>query len=130
MSPFIDLLTKKARVAGITSGVKRTVVRLLLFRVLLGMVQPRRIDDVFVPKALSYNARLSQLLTRREYYALNRVPRLDVTLLIERCNEVGGSLCRLGVVASGDETVVPHKGVRAGPLRHLYRESSTRRYRS
>ena len=72
MSPFIDLLTKKARVAGITHGVKGTVVRFLLFRVLLGMIQPRRIDDVWVPKALSYNARLSQLLTRREYYRLNR----------------------------------------------------------
>ena len=119
MSPFIDLLTKKARVAGITHGVKGTVVRFLLFRVLLGMIQPRRIDDVWVPKALSYNARLSQLLTRREYYRLNRVLRPDVTLLIERCNEVWGSLWRLGAVASGDETVVPHKGVRAGPLRQF-----------
>ena len=105
--------------AGITNGVKRTVVRFLLFIVLLGMVQPRRVDDVWVPKALPYNARLSQLLTRREYYALNRVLRLDVTLLIERCNEVWGSLWRLGAVASGDETVVPHKGVRAGPLRQF-----------
>ena len=42
-----------------------------------------------------------------------------MTLLIERCNEVWGSLGRLGVVASGDETVVPHKGVRAGPLRQF-----------
>ena len=40
-----------------------------------------------------------------------------MTLLIESCNEDRGSLRRLGAVASGDETVVPHKGVRAGPLR-------------
>ena len=39
-----------------------------------------------------------------------------MTLLIERCNEVWGSLWRLGAVARGDQTVVPHKGVRAGPL--------------
>ena len=82
MSPFINLLSKKARVAGITHGVKGTVVRFLLFRVLPGMIQPRRIDDVWVPKALWYNAWVSQLLTRREYYRLNRVLRPDVTLLI------------------------------------------------
>ena len=105
MSPFIDLLSTKARVAGITHGVKGTVVRFLLFRVLLGMIQPRRMDDVRVPKGLSYNARLSRLLTRREYYRLNRVLRHDVTPLIERCNEVWGSLWRPGAVASGDETV-------------------------
>ena len=119
MSPFIHLLSKKARVAGITHGVKGTVVSFLLFRVLLRMIPPRRIDDVWVPKALSYNARLSQLLTRREYYRLIRVLRPDVTLLIERCNEVWGSLWRLGAVASGDETVVPHRKVRAGPLRQF-----------
>ena len=112
MSPFIDLLSKKARVAGITHGVKGTVVRFLLFPVLLGMIQPRRIDDVWVPKALSYDARLSQLLTRREYYRLNRVLRPDVTLLIERCNEVWGSLWELGAVAS--------------LCGNLYRESPTR----
>ena len=39
-SPFIDLLSKKARVAGITHGVRGTVVRFLLFRVLLVMIQP------------------------------------------------------------------------------------------
>ena len=111
MSPFIDLLSQKARVAGITHGVKGTVVRFLLFRVLLGMMQPRRMDHVWVAKALSYNARLSQLVTRREYYRLNRVLRPDVTLLIEHCNEVWGSVWRLGAVANGDDTVVPHKGV-------------------
>ena len=119
MSPFIDLLSKQAMVAGISHGVKGTVVRFLLFKVLLGMIQPQRIDDVCVPKALSYNARLSQLFTRREYYRLNRVLRPDVTLLIERCKEVWGSLWWLGAVASGDETVVPHQRVRAGPLRQL-----------
>ena len=119
MSLFIDLLSKKARAAGIIHGMKGTVVRFLLFRVLLSMIQPRRIDDVWVPKALSYNARLSQLLTRHEYYRLNRVLRPDVTLLIERCNEVWGSLWRLGAVASGHETVVPHKGVRAGLLQQF-----------
>ena len=80
MSPFIDLLSTKARVAGITHGVKGTVVRFLLFRVLLGMIQPRQTDDVRVPKALLYIARLSHLLTRREYYRLNRVLRPDVTV--------------------------------------------------
>ena len=38
MSPFIDLLSKKARVAEPTHGVKGTVVRFLLFRVLTGMI--------------------------------------------------------------------------------------------
>ena len=71
MSPFIALLSMKARRAGLTTGVRHTVVRSLLFRILLGMVQPRRIDDVWVPKVLSYNAMPRQLLTRREYYALN-----------------------------------------------------------
>ena len=84
MSPFVDLLSTKARVAGITTGVEQTVVWFLLFRVLLSMAQPRRIDDVWVPNALSYNTRLSQQLTRHEYYALNRVLRPDVTLLRTR----------------------------------------------
>ena len=121
LSPFIDLLRMKARVAGTASSVTQTAVLFLLFIVLLGMVQPRRIDRVCVLKALSYIARLSQLLIRREYYALNRVLRPDVTLLIERCNGVWGSLWRLGAVARGDETVVPHKGIRAGPLRQFIR---------
>ena len=43
--------------------------------------------------------------------------RPDVVELLEECNGQWAGAWRLGGAACGDESVVPHKGIRAGPLR-------------
>ena len=110
MSPLIDLLSMKARQAGLTTGVRHTVVWFLLSKILLLMVQPRQINDVWVNKALSYIAMLGHLLPRCVYYALNQVLQRHGTLLIEPCNSAWASLWVLGPFVCGDETVVPRTG--------------------
>ena len=72
------------------------VTRFLVFKLLLGMIRPRRIDDVWDPKLLSYNRHLVQLLTRREYYTLNRLLRPAIDALLETCNTTWKS-CGCGV---------------------------------
>ena len=55
MDPFINLYSSKARQAGVQVGVPSLVRRFIpFFKILLGLVRPRRLDDVWVPKVLSY----------------------------------------------------------------------------
>ena len=57
------------------------------------------------------------MLTRRQYYLLQRLLRTDVVSLLEDCNgQWAGAWC-MGGAACGDESVVPHKGMLAGPLK-------------
>ena len=60
---------------------------------------------------------MARLLSRKEYYVLRRNIRPDVVELLEECNGQWAGAWRLGGAACGDESVVPHKGIRAGPLR-------------
>ena len=66
---------------------------------------------------LLYNPFMAQLLSRREYYVLRRNIRPDVVELLEECNGQWVGAWPLGGAACGDECVVPHKGIRVGPLR-------------
>ena len=60
---------------------------------------------------------MARLLSRKEYYVLRRNIRPDVVELLEECNGQWAGAWRLGGAACGDESVVPHKGIRSGPLR-------------
>ena len=64
-----------------------------------------------------YNVFLAQLLSRKEYYVLRRNIRPDVVEQLEECDGQWAGARRLGGAACGDESVVLHKGIRAGPLR-------------
>ena len=64
-----------------------------------------------------FNPFMAQLLSRKQYYVLRRNIRPDVVELPEECNGQWASAWRLGGAACVDEFVVPHKGIRAGPLR-------------
>ena len=87
------------------------------FILLLGMVRPMQVDGIWERDGLLYNPFMAQLLSRKQYYVLRRNIRPDVVELLEECNGQWAGAWRLGGAACGDESVVPHKGIRAGPLR-------------
>ena len=76
-----------------------------------------QVDGAWDRKGLLYNPYMANMLTRRQYYLLQRLLRTDVVSLLEDCNgRWAGAWC-MGGGACGDESVVPHKGMLAGPLR-------------
>ena len=86
--------------------------RYVLFRIGLGMLQPRRIDDVWDKESMHYNAYMAELFpSRRHFYVLQRLANPDADALIELCTVHGQGGWELGDVVCGDETVVPHKGL-------------------
>ena len=76
-----------------------------------------QVDRIWEREGLLYNPFMAQLLSRKEYYVLRCNIRPDVVGLVEECNGQWAGAWRLGGAACGDESVVPHKGIRAGPLR-------------
>ena len=93
------------------------VPRYNAFLILLGMVRPMQVDGVWDRKGLLYNPYMANMLTRRQYYLLQRLLRTDVVSLLEDCNgQLPGAWC-MGGGACGDESVVPHKRMLAGPLK-------------
>ena len=87
------------------------------FILLLGMVRPMQVDGIWERDGLLYNPFMARLLSRKEYYVLRCNIRPDVVELLEECNGYWVGAWRLGGAACGDESVVPHKGIHAGPLR-------------
>ena len=85
----------------------------ILFRVMLGMWRPRRVDDVWHPTALCAHKGLASLLTREEYYKIHRLSNCGTAELLEAVNAHWSSLWVWGWAAAGDESIVPHKGKRA-----------------
>ena len=83
---------------------------------LLGMVRRLQVDGIWERDGLLYNHFMAQLLSRKEYCVLRRNIRPNVVELLEECNGQWVRAWRLGGAACGDESVVPHKGIRAGPL--------------
>ena len=76
-----------------------------------------QVDGIWERDGLLYNPFMARLLSRKEYYVLRRNIRPDVVELLEECNGQWAGAWRLGSAACGDESVVPHKGIRARPLR-------------
>ena len=87
------------------------------FILLQGMVRPMQVDGIWERDGLLYNPFMARLPSRKEYCVLRRNIRPDVVELLEECNGQWAGAWRLGGAACGDESVVPHKGIRAGPLR-------------
>ena len=86
--------------------------RYVLFRVGLGMLQPRRIDAVWDKESMHYNAYMAELFpSRRQFYVLQRLADPDADALIELSTMHWQGGWELGDVVCGDETVVPHKGL-------------------
>ena len=76
-----------------------------------------QVDGIWERDGLLYNPFMAQLLSRKKYYVLRRNMRRDVVELLEECSGQWAGAWRLDGAALGDESVVPHKGIRAGPLR-------------
>ena len=87
------------------------------FILLLAMVRPMQVDGTWEWDGLLYNPLVAQLLSRKECYVLRRNIRPHVVELLEECNGQLAGAWRLGGAACGDDSVVLHKGIRAGPLR-------------
>ena len=87
----------------------------LLYNPYMANVRPMQVDGVWDRKGLLYNPYMANMLTRRQYYLLQRLLRTDVVSLLEDCNgQWAGAWC-MGAGACGDESVVPHKGMLASP---------------
>ena len=116
MAPIENLQCQALRDHG-RPDVLPLVPRYNAFLILLGMVRPMQVDGVWDRKGLLYNPYMANMLTRRQYYLLQRLLRTDVVSLLENCNgQWAGAWC-MGGGACGDESVVPHKGMLAGPLK-------------
>ena len=87
------------------------------FLILLGMVRPMQVNGVWDHKGLLYNPYMANMLTRRRYYLMQRLLPTDVVSLLEDCNGQWAWAWCMGGGACGDESVVPHKRLLAGPLK-------------
>ena len=76
-----------------------------------------QVDGIWERDGLLYNPFMAQLLSRKEYYVLRRNIWPDIVELLEACNGQWAGAWRLGGAACGDESVLPHTGIRAGALR-------------
>ena len=110
-----------ARISGIRAREREDLIPLVprynTFVLLLGMVRPMQVDGVWDRDGLVYNAYLARLLTRGQYYDLHKHCRPDVVDLIEAVSAHWAAAWTMGGAATGDETLVPHTGLRAGPLK-------------
>ena len=82
------------------------------FQIGLGMLQPRRIDDVWDKESMQYNAYMTELFpSRGKFHVLQRLADPAADALIAMCPVHWQGAWELGDVVCGDETVVPHKGL-------------------
>ena len=107
-----DHLTKNG-----CSGLIPLLPKYILFRVMLGMWRPRTVDDVWHPTSLCHHKGLASLLSRQEYYSIHRHSNCSSADLLEAINAHWSQLWVWGWAAARDESIVPHKGKRAGPMR-------------
>ena len=84
---------------------------------MLGMCRPRSVDDVWHPTSLRYHEGLASLLSRQEYYSIDRHSNCISADLLEAMNAHWSRLWVWGLAATRDESIVPHKGKQAGPMR-------------
>ena len=91
--------------------------RFAMFRLGLGMLRCRRIDDLYDNTAIGYNAYMAHLLPRNVYYEMNGAMNVDVTKLIVDVNAAWGQVWKFGDAATGDEAIVPTTSKKAKPFR-------------
>ena len=89
------------------------VPRYNAFLILLRMVWSMQVDGVWDRKGLLYNPYMANMLTRRQYYMMQRLLRTDVGSLLEDSNGQWAGTWRMG--GCKDESMVPHKRLLVGP---------------
>ena len=87
------------------------------FLLLPGMVRPMQVDGVWDRDGLVYHAYVARLLSWGQYYDLHKHCHQDMVDLIEAVSARWAATLTMGGAATGDETLVPHTGLRAGPLK-------------
>ena len=117
-APLVDAMVTALEMNA-APHLKPLVTKYVWFRLGLGMIRPVRVDDVWAPAELGYNEYLAKLLTRAEYYELVSCSKGCIPSMVEGCNRQWRRGWKLGKAATGDETIVPHKGKRAGYLRQF-----------
>ena len=86
--------------------------RYILFRLGLGMLQPRRIDDLWDRDSMYYNPYMEYPFPDPgAFYKLQRFADPGVDGLIEMCTQQWHNGWVLGDIICRDESIVPHKGL-------------------
>ena len=80
------------------------------------MLKPRRIDDLFEDGHPDEDNYVANLLHRKLFYKMQRNCNVDITSLIEACNEGWVQWWEQGDAVAIDEAVAPHKGRRFGGI--------------
>ena len=105
----------------VKNGARELIPKLtnyILFCIMPGMWRPRRVDDVWHATPFCAQEGLASLFTREEYCKIHRVSNCGTADLLEAVNAHSSSVV-WGWAAAGDESIVPHKGKRAGPMRQF-----------
>ena len=97
-------------------GLVKHLWRYLAFKMWLGMLKPRRIDDLFEVGHPDEDNYVANLLHRKLFYKMQRNCNVDITDLIEACNEGWVQWWEQGDAVAIDEAVAPHKGRRTGGI--------------
>ena len=114
LDPMVKHLEKKGLV-----DLVPLVPRYFMFCILLGMWRPRRVDDIWVAGPMCYHRGPAALLSRREYCAIHKEANVPITHMLHDINETWRNIWVFSAAATGHETIIPHKGKRAGPLRQF-----------
>lgn len=95
------------------------LLRYILFRVGVGMLRPRTVDDIWASGTLHHSPYLASFLPRKKYYAIHRMSAYDVPPVLQLLSETWSGSWEWGCFAAGDEILVPHKGKKAGGMRQF-----------
>ena len=118
LHPIIELQKAEVRAQG-HPELEPLLLRYAMFRLAAGMRRPVQMDGVWKVSSGSYDPFLANILSRTEWYALQRCTRVDLTNLLEDCNDVWEQSWVPGAAMAVDEAIIPFKGLRAGHLRQF-----------
>jgi hypothetical protein len=71
-----------------TSFTKADLVNYNVLRMAIGMLRPSAVDHIWSSREMHYQPIVARLLTRREFYRIQRETHTNVVYLVEWCSEV------------------------------------------